>query len=369
MFDLDYTNFKISDGIISGDEILLIQPQLKCEWTADNLQFRSMVIRKSDHRVISRGFNKFFNLGERPDLEPWNMEWPWESYLKKDGSLLIVSRYKDEYILRSRNTISLDHCKNAHEMQDLMVKYKRFFENPFLMSEEYSFLMEWTSPSNIILLKETLHPELFLLGAIHNETGYLFSQATLDEFAEGLQIPRPSKHVFKNFEAAKEMINSWTDKEGVVLYSPDGQILKKVKASHYLRMHNLYSRLGSIKSIVEEFMEMGPSSNWGDLYKYIETKYDFEIADFRESDIKLVVRTYNEILKDRDDVKEYMQNQFPYYSLSKKEQYPLVMQLPSWTGFQKGLMLNYLDGKTDLEITLKDINTQLRKRIKDLEKD
>jgi predicted phosphohydrolase len=85
--------FRYLDCVIGGDECWLINPiDIKCRWNNDNLIFRSLILRKSDLKVINSSWKKFFNWSEQPDIEPF----PYGKFSARakhdgccDGSVLI----------------------------------------------------------------------------------------------------------------------------------------------------------------------------------------------------------------------------------------------------------------------------------------
>ena len=117
--------FNFKDCVIAGDECWLITPKdMSVKWNDENTRFRSCVVRKSDNFVISQGFRKFTNFGEQPAFEPWKDCWKFEARHKLDGSLLIVSRYKGQWIIRTRGTVDARQLPNGHEIDLLIEKYK-----------------------------------------------------------------------------------------------------------------------------------------------------------------------------------------------------------------------------------------------------
>lgn len=78
--------FNFKDCTIAGDECWLITPNdMSTKWFDDNARFRSCIIRKSDHTVVSQGFSKFTNFHERPEFQPWDNSWKIEARHKLDG--------------------------------------------------------------------------------------------------------------------------------------------------------------------------------------------------------------------------------------------------------------------------------------------
>mgnify|MGYP003562008243 FL=1 len=115
---IDLTNFMIHDHFIGGELVTLVQPNhIGAKWTQENKHFRSSVW-SYDGTLISASFPKFVNWGENPQ------EFPVPQSLNKctivdklDGSCLIVSKYKGNYILRTRGTVDASLMDNGHELE------------------------------------------------------------------------------------------------------------------------------------------------------------------------------------------------------------------------------------------------------------
>jgi hypothetical protein len=191
----DPEQFNFKDVTVAGDDCWLITPKdMATKWTDDNARFRSCVVRKSDNFVVSQGFSKFTNFGEKPDFQPWDNSWKIEAIHKIDGSLLIVSKYKGELIIRTRGTADARQLPNGHEIDLLMEKYPKAFDNCFINSEKITLLMEWSTPTNIIVLREFDEPTLSLVGMVENSYGLYEPQYIVDATAKVLNLNRPQKY-------------------------------------------------------------------------------------------------------------------------------------------------------------------------------
>ena len=126
----DPEQFNFKDGVIGGDECILITPDnIKCKWTEETLKFRSMIIRKSDGKIISRGYDKFFNWSEQPDIDKFP-DGSFDVVEKKDGccdenTVLITEdgekTIKD--ICENKyfgKVLGYDHCNLKPEMEDIV---------------------------------------------------------------------------------------------------------------------------------------------------------------------------------------------------------------------------------------------------------
>ena len=280
--------FNFKDCIIAGDECVLVTPKdMGVEWTEENKYFRSSIWRKSDMHPVSLGFRKFMNYGEKPDFEPIRSQ-KVTSVRKIDGSCLIVSKYKEQLIIRTRGTVDATKLENGNEIAHLILKYPLAFDNHYINRKNCTLLFEWTTPSNRIVLKETEDTALWLIGMIYHRDGengeqfYSYaSQHYLDLIAEFLGVKRPETYainLFDSIENIKKQIEPLTDIEGVVIYDETGQVLKKIKTLRYLQLHRVFTGVKNINHIFELFVEYGGTyqENFETL---LATNFDWELVE------------------------------------------------------------------------------------------
>jgi len=266
--------FNIKDVTIAGDECILVTPKdMGVHWDDENKYFRSSIWRKADMHPISLGFKKFVNLGEKPEFEPINEFTDLEFIRKMDGSLLIVSQYKGQLIIRTRGTVDASVLDNGYEIELLKAKYPKAFDNIWLKSEYHTLLFEWTTPSNRIVLQESNEPCLWLIGIVCHraemmdpykfsinvklkDAYHYFTQFELNQQSEYLGVPRPERYEL-NLENVSFYLKDKSNMEGVVVYSNDGQTLKKIKTPRYLYMHKVFTGIKSLKNILELWKEYG----------------------------------------------------------------------------------------------------------------
>lgn len=283
----DAKQFNIKDCVIAGDECLLITPKdMGVDWNEQNKYFRSSVWRKSDGKLISAGFRKFTNYGEKPEFEPLPSKTSFKVLRKLDGSCLIVSKFKDELIVRTRGTVDASKLKNGKEIEVLKSKYPLAFNNHYINKGRYTLLFEWTTPSNRIVLNETAEPTLWLIGMVahQNETEHKFysyaSQHYLDLIADFLEVSRPETYnidVSGDVEQLKHQIEPLRDIEGVVVYDETGQILKKIKTIRYLELHRVFTGIKSVHHLFELFAEYGCPKR-EEFEKMLATNFDWELV-------------------------------------------------------------------------------------------
>jgi len=278
-------NFQFKDVEVFGEKAILINPNHSDgDWTNDNLIFRSLLVTP-DGEVISSGFKKFFNFGQSPNIEPMPSG-PVTFMEKLDGSLLIISKRDDNIICRTRGTVDATQMENGYEIEVFKSKYPAVFDKHALL-EGLSYLYEWTTPTNEIVLKCD-EPELALVGVVvHNNLSY-FTQDDLDRMAPSFGVDRPQRFEFSSLTDAAEEVKTWENAEGVVGYSEGGQIMKKVKSEWYNRLHYFKTGFRSIKKIVELWESLGCPVGEQKFFEAVCNEYDYEIAKAISEQIELI---------------------------------------------------------------------------------
>ena len=274
-------HFNLKPCVISGDDCIIITPKnMGCVWTDENARFRSCIVRKSDNKVISQGYFKFVNFFETRQFQPWCESWPVVARYKYDGSLIILSSYKGEQIVRTRGVSDILTQDTGKEVVDLINgKYSKMLDNHYYKSEQYTILMEHTSPSRIIVLREHEEPTLTLLGIIRNSDATLISQFLCDELAKDWDIGRPQEFKYNSISECLKDVEAWEGREGVVLYSPDGQTLKKIKSSLYLELHRCSTGITNINHVLDVFMSSPKYDDFNSFYNYVFVTMGYESAE------------------------------------------------------------------------------------------
>lgn len=273
---LDITDFNIRECTFGGDECLWVFPKIEgTSWNEKNEVLRSSIWRKNDGQLISAGYKKFFNWGEKPDIHP--IPTRINNHIvcveKIDGSCLIVSKYKGELITRTRRALTASLLNGDELEKVLKLKYPKVFSNPMLDTEQYSFIYEWVTPSNRIVIKAE-EPELYLTNIITHDTYSYEKQRTLDIYAKEFGVRRPAYHTYSSFEQMLESVESLVGREGICVYYGNEQHIRKAKSSWYINAHNFRNEM-SFKNIVELFISNNlPSYN--DFCEIIQKQYDYE---------------------------------------------------------------------------------------------
>jgi len=262
-------------SVLFGEECLLIYPKkVNPEWSDENKVFRSALLNK-ENIPISLGFKKFTNFGEKPNFEPLDTNSTLTFVTKKDGSLLIISKYRGNLIIRTRGTTDATFLANGTEIEYLKAEYPALFDNETLNKENCSILCEWTSPSNVIILNETEKPDLWLIGLVsHDDYSYL-GQKDLDDFAHSIGVKRPKSIAFGDIGQCQRFCKDDRSIEGCVVYSENGQILKKIKTDFYVSLHRLRFSL-SKDAMLKLYLDSGAETVQA-FRTYLISLYDYEV--------------------------------------------------------------------------------------------
>lgn len=345
--------FKIKEQKIAGDDCILVAPDgFEVKWDKDNLIYRASIWRKEDLFPVSLSFKKFFNYGEQIQLFPDPTSLKNASALQKlDGSTCVISRYKGELIIRTRETFDIYVHNNADEIDFLKEKYPKVFNSDLL--EDHSIITEWVSPQNIIVLHYP-KPELYLTNVIKHSDYSYFTQDQLDALGEKLEVPRPIRYVFESIPHMIDNISAWKGLEGVCFYYNKDQNIKKIKSLDYLARHAFKNEM-SLKNMLEMFFGFGRPQTFQIFYESIEKSFDFECANMA---IPLVSKVID-AKKECDKIIEHMISFIePLKNVPRKD---AALKIMSSYGksIKSGLAFTLLDGKELKEKELKKLMEQL----------
>jgi hypothetical protein len=295
--DIDTTQFMVHQHVVNGAVLWLVQPNhIGCKWTQTNKHFRSS-LWDTDGELVSAGFPKFTNWGENPDNFPVPKSLVGTQVVEKlDGSLLIVSKYNGHYILRTRGTSDATKLDNGHELElfrsEVLPKL-RFHEKP---TWDASMLFEWTSPVQKIILNYGEKPDWSLVGIVNHVDYSLWTQGALDLFAKDQGLNRPVSYTFPSVEQLLADVELWKGKEGVCVYSKDGQNIHKVKGAWYLALHRMKEALASFDKVVDVWYSQG-EPDYQTFEANIIAQFDWELWQQCRGDASRICDGAKEVAK------------------------------------------------------------------------
>lgn len=279
---LQEEGFAVKDFKVAGETCWLIfPPHTGIEWNEDNLIYRSSVWNSQGY-PISLSWKKFFNWDERCDLEPKPASLDGCELIDKiDGSTLLASMYKGQLILRTRGSTDISALDNGFEREAILYKYRDFFDKfTMLESTDCTFVFEWTTPSNKIVLDYGSELQLFLTGIINHKDYSYINQSILDQCAEFFGFNRSKTYKFDTLNDLQKAMKDLKGIEGICVYFDNGQRIKKVKTDEYLMLHSVKFKLG-YKALIDMIYEENVKLE--EFKKRIEERFDHEALTFVEN--------------------------------------------------------------------------------------
>ncbi len=291
--NIDREQFNVKESVIAGESCSLVFPKkIGAIWDRSNLILRSS-IWNSEGELISAGYRKFFNWDEQPSLVKIPYETKKLKFLEKiDGSLLSVSKYKGQLIVRTRGTSDAEDLGTGGEIELFMSKYPLAFQ----FEEEtapYSRIFEWTTPNNRIVIDYGSDPELWLTGKIFHSDYSYEQQEILDKEAARLGVKRPKTYQFDTIDQMISTVEAFKNIEGVCVYFNRGQDIRKVKGADYLMKHRFKSN-ATFDNTLALFVGFGRPSFKDFEFKLIEM-FDYECYSMVRGFASKICDSYREV--------------------------------------------------------------------------
>lgn len=362
---VDLENFMMHPHLIAGEICWLIQSKhIGAKWDKDNLIYRSSVWN-SNGDPVSLSFPKFFNFEEQPDLayKPFSLTANGGCQLieKIDGSTLIISRYKGQWIYRTRGTVDATKIDNGYEIEILKEKYPNVFKvGEGVDTMSVSYLFEWVSPVNRIVLNYGDEPDIYLIGAVDHTDYSLFSQDALDTLTFQFNVKRPKRY---NYESIAEMIKAVDElkgQEGLCVYCNKGQTIRKVKSAWYLALHRMKAEFGSIERVIDFYFTLNRPT-YQEFYNHVSTNFDFEIAEQARGDISRICEGMKEVNLIIASMTEFAAKVKQKHVNNRKLQAADILQAYGNTN-RSGMVFALLDGRLLTKDDVKKLLYQVLKK-------
>lgn len=204
-------------------------------WDNETTACRGLIVDDAG-QVIARPFRKFFNYGE-VDTAPTG---PVQVTDKADGSLAILFPAADGWAIATRGSFTSEQAVRATQI--LRARYSDF--EPL---DGYTYLFEIIYPENRVVVDYGRTADLFLITAVHIETGRSVPRLELG----ALGWPGPCVESF-TFPSLTEALASppRPGAEGLVIHFTESDERLKIKQEDYKRLHRLIFGVSS-KTIYE----------------------------------------------------------------------------------------------------------------------
>jgi hypothetical protein len=298
---------------------------------------------------VSLSFKKFFNWDEKPDLDgpPSNLAGA-KLMEKLDGSTLIFSRYKGHTIIRTRGTSDARKQENGYEIDYLCDKYSTFFNGlEMLDTAGVSYVFEWLSPTNRIVLNYGDEPDMALVAIINHDDYSYQTQDQLDFIAQLNGLRRPRTYNYNSVDEMKASVEALRDQEGLCVYYNQGQDIRKVKGAQYLFLHRAKSEISSIEKVIDVYIDMfmvvsyPNTPSYNEFFQYLTDKFDFEIATMAQGHASRICDAMKEV---NQIMAALIKCATECKSLPRKDAAARILQAYGSTG-RSSIIFKMLDGK------------------------
>ena len=342
--------FYINEKVIGDIPVLSIHQRPNCVWDKDNLILRASVWSK-DGELISASYKKFFNWEEQPDLSSKPLSLSGCKLIEKiDGSAFIVSNFKGNLITRTRETVNIDNLPTKGEVDEFKIRYPK----AFIVDECRSYIYEWVTPANRIVL-DYKEPDIYLTGVIEHSDYSMWEQDKLDEFALEIGVKRPRTFEFSTIDDMIIAVKEFKGIEGVCVYFNHGQTIKKLKAIQYLTFHSFKYGM-SLDNTLELFFKFG-KPNYNEFMNKIAQEFDWECAEFIRGFVSRICDASVEVNKIITAMKSFADS---VKHLNRKEAAEKIISAYGKTS-RSGFVFNLLDNKDINEDGLKKLYFQCLK--------
>lgn len=206
-------------------------------WDDINVKARGLFVK--DNNVVARSYNKFFNIGERPETEMAslreNLVFPVCAYVKSNGFLAMISADPTEdgkLFIASKSTNEGDFAGYIRDVLDKTLttaQQEEFAE--YLHKNDCTAVFECIDPIHDPHIVEYSHPHLVLLDLVYNDFNYSHAgYYTLIDVAGhfGFYCKVLSK-VIANWQEFEAFIDKWAARayiEGFVFEDANGFMVK-----------------------------------------------------------------------------------------------------------------------------------------------
>lgn len=219
-------------NLLNYTDRAMTKPELFEQMPALN-HTRGLIYSRDNGDIVARPFKKFWNYGQAqaPTI-------PLDASVvvtdKVDGSLGIMywMPTKERYAIATRGSFTSDQAIHATEV--LWSRYPNFAP-----LDDDTLLFEIVYPENRIVLDYGTEDDLFLLGSIEKERGFVVAPEVAARY-HGWEGPRAKTMAYSRLAdalAAEPRPNA----EGMVVRQPtlDGDLMVKLKQEDYLELHRI----------------------------------------------------------------------------------------------------------------------------------
>jgi T4 RnlA family RNA ligase len=215
---------------------------------------RGIIYDLETRKIISRPYEKFFNIGERIETQPENINWarPHIVLDKLDGSMFrpVISKATGKMHMATKRGIT----EIGIQCDDFLEANPNYVEFCYkMMDMGLTPIFEWMSRKQRIIIDYGEVDRLALTGIRHNKTGSYIRYDEMVELAalDNIEIVQPRAVSTKVGDVQKfiEEVRKIRDAEGYIIRFDDGDMYK-IKGEHYCTIHRTFDQLRFEKDVI-----------------------------------------------------------------------------------------------------------------------
>lgn len=237
-------------------------PEVKTREHALRRECRGIIFDAFSGKVISRRMHKFWNVGQRFETLPENIDFSKGKVIlqKLDGSFITpfqtLRTFPEDPILWGTKMGETDTATMIKPFLDANPHYEQFARR--VISSDFTPTFEFCSRKNRIVIDHGTEDRLVLINIRDNVTGKYVSYDHMTKIAEANKIEyvleHPSLHL-----SLEELINDTRAMEGMegwVVRFDDGHMLK-IKSDWYCAIHSAKELIESERHVVKAILTNG----------------------------------------------------------------------------------------------------------------
>jgi hypothetical protein len=209
----------------------------------------------------------------------------------------------------------------------------------------FTYVFEWTSPTNQIVINYGFEPDMVLTGIMRHADYSYESQATLDTFGEVMGLRRPQTFSYDSIDEMKASVDAFKGMEGLCVYFHDDQKILKVKGAQYLYLHRAKSEISSIEKVIDVYLgrlfEVGPPVGYQEFFSYLETTFDYEIANMARGHVSRICDAMGEVYNIIEAMGNFVR---PLFNVPRKDAAIKILQAYGQTS-RSSMAFKMLDNK------------------------
>ena len=278
----DKGDYIVANYVRSGNDT---HPPVVDRATAILRELRGLIFDSATGEVISRRYQKFFNLGEREDVVDIDVSRDHIILTKLDGSMVTPYRTSNGNLYWGTKMGVTEVADQALKFVSTRKNYTEFAN--MAIDEGFTPIFEWTSNKQRIVLN---YPEddLILIAMRNNKTGYYvpYEAIVVNAMRYGINYVRSyeikrlsSDNLNFNIDVASFIsgIKSLENEEGIVIRFNSGHMVK-LKSDWYVSLHRAKSLLENERDVVGIVLDNGED----DLYPLLDEEDKDRLYNFAE---------------------------------------------------------------------------------------